>query len=154
MQICVNCGTSRSDGQKFCSSCGSEFPTSGSWGQSSSESSASFTTSKFCTGGGEGLIATAAVCPRCGTSAGGGSGPVAKDKTIAILLAVFLGPWTWLYTFEKDQQKFWIGLGTSIAGLVLTVVFIGFFALLGVWIWSIVDVAQRPASWYVNYPNE
>ena len=30
-----------------------------------------------------------------------------KDKTVAVLLAVFLGLWTWVYTCKKDAWKFW-----------------------------------------------
>ncbi|MEK6706850.1 MAG: TM2 domain-containing protein [Bdellovibrionota bacterium] len=43
-----------------------------------------------------------------------------RNKTIAILLAVFFGPWTWLYTYKRDPGKAAIGLGSNITTLVLT----------------------------------
>ncbi|MDA8185133.1 MAG: zinc ribbon domain-containing protein [Actinomycetota bacterium] len=44
--------------------------------------------------------------------------PGAKSKVVAILLAVFLGPWTWLYTYARDAKKFWIGIGVVVAWIV------------------------------------
>ena len=38
-----------------------------------------------------------------------------KNKTIAILLAVFFGPWTWLYTYRRDPGKAAFGLGLNIS---------------------------------------
>ena len=68
---------------------------------------------------------------------------VAKDKTVAVLLAVFLGFWTWLYTYQKDSKKFWINLALSI-------VTIGFWGIVG-WIWAIIDTVTKPESYYLNY---
>jgi len=66
-----------------------------------------------------------------------------KDKTVAVLLAVFLGFWTWCYTYKKDAWKFWLNLG-------LTVVSIGFWGPVA-WIWAIVDAARRPTEFYDNF---
>jgi predicted nucleic acid-binding Zn ribbon protein len=66
-----------------------------------------------------------------------------KSKTTAVLLAVFLGFWAWLYTYKKDGRKFWLNLG-------LTVVTIGFYGIIA-WIWAIVDTARRPQEWYESY---
>ena len=74
---------------------------------------------KYCTGCGNGLIETAAICPKCGTPVAAAKvvGAVApKTKNAAVLLAVFLGFWTYLYTFAKDKVKFWIFLATSFIG--------------------------------------
>ena len=154
--FCTSCGSNRSQDQKFCGSCGAQVPQ----GEPStppppSGDQETFTTSKFCTGCGRGLIATASVCPSCGTACSGSpSGvPGSKDKTVALLLAIFLGHWTWLYTYETDQQKFWIATGVWVLGLILTVVGIGFLILLGIYIWSIVDVAQKSNAWFADYPN-
>ncbi len=83
----------------------------------------------------------------------------AKDKTVAILLAVFLAFWTWLYTYQRDASKFWAGLAISIGGFiigVLTLVFfvgiIFLFAPTAVWIWAIVDTASKPQEYYLRYP--
>ncbi len=90
-----------------------------------------------------------------------GQGPVAvpKDKTIAILLVVFLSFWTWLYTYRRDANKFWAGLGIAIGGFILgsllAVVFVGFIFMLApfaVWIWAIVDTASKSQEYYIRYP--
>ncbi len=96
----------------------------------------------------------------------------AKDKTVAILLAALLGFfflsgfWTWLYTYERDKSKFWIGLGVVwggfIGGWILGVLTLGIllfvpilalFAGLGISIWAVVDAASRPDSFYRMYPH-
>lgn len=104
---------------------------------------------QYCATCGNGLVATAAVCPRCGT-------PVsrtqvgAKSRTAAVVLAVFLSFWSFLYTYSNSASKFWLGFGLSIGSLILAVIIddathsnaaAGLWALiaLGVWIWSIVD---------------
>ncbi len=94
------------------------------------------------------VVATAAVCPRCGTRVG-----TPKDKTVAVLLAVFLAPWNWLYTYQRDAAKFWVGLALFVVGLILAVVFVGFVLIAGVWIWAIVDTATKPDSYYRQFPN-
>lgn len=102
---------------------------------------------RFCTRCGTQLMLSTWGCPRCGASL---SAP--KDKTVAILLAVFLSWWTWLYTYQQDSTKFWVGLGVGIFGTLMLLVFgLGFFILLGLWIWAIVDVAIRPEEWYRSY---
>ncbi len=71
---------------------------------------------------------------------------VEKDRTTAIVLAVFLSFWTWLYTYKKDSTKFWIGLVSSLAGI-----FLLFIPSIGIWIWSIVDTVKKDDKWYKNY---
>jgi hypothetical protein len=66
-----------------------------------------------------------------------------KDKTAAVLLAVFLGLWTWCYTYKKDAWKFWLNFG-------LFVVSIGFWTPVA-WIWAIIDASRRPAEFYINF---
>jgi hypothetical protein len=98
---------------------------------------------KYCTGCGNGVVATATVCPNCGTPVGS---PIeAKSKTTAILLAVFLGAWTWVYTYKRDAAKWWIAFGVSIVtGLIALPVF---------WIWAIVDSAVKTDAYYEQFPN-
>jgi hypothetical protein len=150
LAFCVGCGKEAGDA-RFCSSCGRAI---GEVAEDTAIVTGQPVTTKFCMGCGRGLVASAIVCPSCGTSSVTvGNVPGVKDKTVAILLAVFLGHWTWLYTYQKDQQKFWITTGLWILGLVLLIVFVGFFLLLGIYIWAIVDVAQKPQSYYSNFPN-
>lgn len=47
-----------------------------------------------------------------------------KRKWLAVLLAVFLGPWTFLYTFRKDSVKAVVTLGPILFLLAITI-FIG-----------------------------
>jgi hypothetical protein len=66
-----------------------------------------------------------------------------RSKTVAVLLAVFLSFFSWLYTYEKDATKFWVNLG-------LTVVSLGLWSFIA-WIWAIVDTASKPETFYKNY---
>lgn len=98
----------------------------------------------FCPSCGKVIKREAEICVNCGVrvrkpaSQTGG-----KSKIAAILLAVFLGFWTWLYTYKVDGWKFWLGLGVSIVTLGL--------AALGFWIWAIIDAASRSDDWYISY---
>jgi len=71
--------------------------------------------------------------------------PAPKDKTVAVLLAVFLGIWTWVYTYQKDSDKFWFNL-------ILSVITLGIWGIVA-WIWAIVSAASRTPDFYRNYPN-
>ena len=90
----------------------------------------------------------AVICVKCGVPLHGNSmvgQTQSKDKTVAVLLAVFLGFWTWLYTYNKDSWKFWLNLA-------LTIVTFGIYGF-AAWIWAIIDVASKPDEHYRNYPN-
>jgi hypothetical protein len=67
-----------------------------------------------------------------------------KDKTVSILLAVFLSFWTWCYTYKKDAWKFWLNL-------VLSVITIGYWIPVA-WIWAIIDVSMKPQDFYRQFP--
>jgi hypothetical protein len=105
--------------------------------------------SRMCPACGGQVFATAAICVRCGT-------PLASphSKGAAILLAVFLHFWAWLYTYKRDAWKFWVGLILEIIGLVTAIFLIGFVFIFGVWIWAIIDVSVKSESWYQLYPND
>jgi hypothetical protein len=75
-----------------------------------------------------------------------------KSKTTAVVLAVFLGFWTWLYTNKIDMSKFWIGLGVGV-GSALLLPQISLFVALGITVWAIVDQARKPESFFTRYPN-
>jgi uncharacterized OB-fold protein len=108
--------------------------------------------SAICSSCGQAVLPGQTYCQRCGMP----FIPLArsKDKTVAILLAIFLSFWTWLYTFERDRQKFWIGLIVGIASFFLGIfLLVTFFVPFGIWIWSIIDVCQKPESYYRMYPN-
>jgi hypothetical protein len=77
-----------------------------------------------------------------------------KSRTTAILIAVLLHFWTWAYTYHRDAWKFWVGLGVwlfMIMALTARIGPFGWLIALAVWIWSIVDAAQKPEDWYKQY---
>ena len=104
--------------------------------------------SRFCPSCGHGLVATAVVCPTCGTATGS-----PRSKTAAVLLAVFLSFWTWLYTYQRSKAKFWTGLALVVVGFPLDLMVIGLFLQAGVWLWAVIDAATRPDAFYTRYPN-
>lgn len=101
-----------------------------------------------------------------------------KNKTIAILLSIFLGFWSWLYTYKVDRKKFWVYLclilpgvvgipiiiNLSISGYVSNSAFVNVFLEgYGTWvwmyflvnlssfIWALVNSIARTESFYTNY---
>jgi hypothetical protein len=99
----------------------------------------------FCPSCGEPIKILAVICPHCGVATSSYS-PTPKSKTTALLLAIFLGFWTWCYTYKRDAWKFWLNL-------ILTVLTLGFYGLVA-WIWAIIDVAVKPDTFYSKFPNK
>ena len=61
-------------------------------------------------------------CPACGAAV---QQPARrKSKNTAVMLAVSLSWWTWLYTYKRDTWKFWLGLGVGVASVGLMFVYI------------------------------
>lgn len=77
-----------------------------------------------------------------------------KDKTAALLLAIFVGFWTWLYTYKRDAWKFWLclGLNLTLFNPLWTWILL-FLPNIGLHVWAIVDVAVKPQQYYDYYPN-
>jgi hypothetical protein len=84
-----------------------------------------------------------------------------KTKSTAVILAIFFGPWAYLYTYKKDVAVFWVSMGVQI---------FFFFALLSAratgggaaafgfiafifWLISLITSASRTHDWYMRYPN-
>lgn len=121
----------------------------------------------FCPECGKPIKKNAVVCPNCGVQVKELAVSIPKSITIeetvtpkskgvAILLAIFLGIWTWLYTYKKDLVKFWVSLGVILITLIsLSIETSGWSFLIGIpfAIWAIVDVAKRPETFYTNYPK-
>jgi hypothetical protein len=102
-----------------------------------------------------------------------------KSKTAAILLAVFLGFWTWLYTYKKDGWKFWVSLALTLTGMIVMAYttinmitsrdelaissepvtawfsawIIAYIITGALWIWGIIDTATKKAVWFEKYPD-
>jgi uncharacterized membrane protein YvbJ len=77
---------------------------------------------KFCSACGNGLIISAVVCPQCGSPVTGGSVSGSREKSVAVVLAVFLSAWSFLYTYKYDAKKFWISTIASFVLLIVAVV--------------------------------
>jgi hypothetical protein len=126
----------------------------------------------FCQKCGKEINDEAVVCVHCGCAIANtrkihekkmGS----KDKTKAILFAVFLGAWTWIYTYKNDGMKFLIFLGVNVYLLNMTKLPLGynygyyennpFFSFLqilvnlGFYIWAIVDTVKKEEEYFINY---
>ena len=77
-----------------------------------------------------------------------------KDKTTALLLALFFGAWTYVYTFKVDKEKFFIFLGSF---LLVTFMFpLTYYNLIPMclfWIGSIIETANRSQQFYIDYDS-
>lgn len=86
---------------------------------------------------------------------------IERDKSVAILLAILLGPWTWLYTYKQDYRKFWPAISIGLGGW-------GAWALLPeeiskmihplwlpiclfIWIVAIISSILRKSEWYKTF---
>ena len=140
-------------------------------------------TTKFCTACANPLVATAVICPKCGSPVNGNipSAVGGKSKTTAVLLAVFLGTWSWLYTYKHNKAKFWI----TFSIIFLLAAFLIFWAAYSVryqqgswyasegdrqtgvvvaqslralcfafWVWAIIDNSVKPSEWYRIYASK
>ena len=91
------------------------------------------------------------------------------SKIVAVVFAVLFGYIAWLYTYERDGNKFYVGLAIQVATLLsalatlyvtaywmilgfITLVLSLSLALSGIWIWALVDTALKKVEWYKNYP--
>ena len=99
----------------------------------------------FCRSCGKIIKKEAEICPKCVVRVKQVDGEQGKSKVASILLAVFLAPFNWLYTYKRDAAKFWIAL--------VLVIFLFWTILvpLGIWIWAVIDAATKSDSWYRNY---
>ena len=86
-----------------------------------------------------------------------------RYKSIALVIAIFLGHWTWLYTWRTDKFRFLAGLAAQVL-LIISAVFgreLGVddgawtqsfgLAVCGIWLWAVVLAFLRPSSFYELY---
>jgi len=162
MSYCTNCGVQSSEADQFCGECGAasspgvspkllkeDVPTAFlEVNQLAVPQSSINGYLNSCPGCKAELVVTAIVCPKCGTAVG-----TPKDKSVAVLLAVFLTSWTWLYTYKRDAWKFWVGLVLNVIAFITLLFVIGFLIFIGVWLWAVIDTASKPAGYYQRFPN-
>jgi predicted amidophosphoribosyltransferase len=96
--FCRNCGKEWPGEPEFCMNCGAR-PLSGT---------------AYCPACAAPTTPLSEICVKCGARLPRQNYAYAprsgKSKVASVLLAVFLGFWTWLYTYKKDGWKFWVGL--------------------------------------------
>lgn len=172
---CSNCGTGVTAQMQHCPACRKEI----SWARATAGTSAR--NGSVCSHCGVAVNATLTHCRSCGRRIDWSPTPRslirnpsitsstlmtgARQKTIAVLIAILGGPWTWAYTYKRDSMKFWLGLSVPIAlstvsGFLIAVspstgtlvIFLVTLSMIFiVWAVSIVLALVRPANWYRNY---
>ena len=159
---CRNCGKKLLLETKICEACGI-LPPKGE---------------RFCNSCGVEVLPLAERCIKSGALFG--KPPSPKSKTTAVLLAVFLGCWTWLYTYKKNTWKFWLGLVLGMPSFIIFILgaiphnsieydaignYIGLggfrfsneimvpalLVLFTLWIWAVIDVCLKRQGWYLTY---
>ena len=134
----------------------------------------------FCSACGNSLLNTAVVCPKCGSPTPAykpSSIRSGKSKANAVVFAVFLGPWSWLYTYKLNGYKFWISLGVSWLLFwtyfilytrdvqnsdyyvefqpLTTVLRLAWLSVLFLsWLWALLENALKPREYFENYPSK
>lgn len=155
---CPQCGTPNAEIARFCEKCGSPIATAASATAPQPPSSPA----SYPGQGGVGPAVAASAPPyqapppppqtfadpriRGGASyteagpqnvSGGQRYAVGKDPTIALLLSLFLSPVGQFY--NGDIKKALAIIAGYVVGAVLTMVYIGAFLILGLWVWSFID---------------
>ncbi|MEK6890435.1 MAG: hypothetical protein AABX35_04580 [Nanoarchaeota archaeon] len=67
---------------------------------------------------------------------------MAKDKTISIIIAIFLSFFTFIYTWNTDKAKFWWCLALEV------LLFWTFVVPVGIWIYTLYITCSRDSNWY------
>jgi len=159
---CRNCGNKLLPQAEICEECGVK-PPQGQY---------------FCNACGVKVLPLAERCIKCGASFN--KPPRPKSKVVAVLLAVFLGHWTWVYTYRKNTWKFWLGLVIWLPSFIIfnlgviphntveydangnylgwggyrfsnEIMLTVMIILLCVWVWAVVDVCLKRQEWYLSY---
>lgn len=129
---------------------------------------------QYCSACGSGLISSAIICPKCGSATSrfpSSSAVQGKQKVVAVVLAVFLGFWTYLYTYREDSVKFWLSISAWFGSWIILFwtaaiaaesnslafyTFLGLllFIVLGInfatWLIALIIAARRDESYYAN----
>jgi RNA polymerase subunit RPABC4/transcription elongation factor Spt4 len=194
MATCASCQQTLTDGTKFCNNCGapvggpsyggtaaqSPAPAGGpSYGGTAPKSTApaGVIYTKFCASCGNGLVAAAVICPTCGAAQKGFNASGGKSKTTAVLMAIFLSAWTWVYTWKVNSKKFlfalclwvvqiiitFVAAGAAASKLVCTpggacsirsgsagIIIVAWLIGFGIWVWAIVDASTKSQAYYAS----
>ncbi|MHB8277404.1 MAG: zinc-ribbon domain-containing protein [Candidatus Humimicrobiaceae bacterium] len=117
----------------------------------------------FCPECGKAIKRNAVFCEHCGiqikplqnTTAKQEVITIPKSRRVALWLVLFLGFFSWLYTFRKDWWKFLISLAISfiLSFVVRKNESVAFIIGAIIYLWPVIDVTVRKESFYENYPN-
>jgi len=112
----------------------------------------------FCFSCGAIVKKSSRICPKCGVSLSGKT--ELKEKSTSILIALFLSFFVWLYLYEKNSIKFWIGLFVSVISWIITLALhnalnsywhIFLIPVFIIWIYAIIDVAIKDINYYHSF---
>lgn len=82
-----------------------------------------------------------------------------KNKILALFIAIFFGPWTWLYTYRQDWWKLLLGLVISYGMFVMPLMtaksilpdHVPLIIILTIWLLAVINVSIRKWQWYSDY---
>lgn len=112
----------------------------------------------FCFSCGAIVKKSSQICPKCGVP--NSRKTELKEKSTSILIALFLSFFAWLYLYEKNAIKFWMGLCISIISIIITKILFDasnpyfYFSLIPpfiIWIYAIIDVAIKEKNYYNSF---
>ncbi len=112
----------------------------------------------FCYSCGSIIKKSSSICPKCGISTFGKVEK--KEKSTAILLALFTSFFTWLYLYEKNSIKFWIGLLVTLFSVIIAKVLFDSSnsnwtllttPIIIVWLFAIIDVSIKNSNYYNSF---
>ena len=98
-----------------------------------------------------------------------------RKKWLAIVLALIISGWAWLYTYRINRGKFWAFAGLWLIDLIIpavvyantafslaswqdflpaALVYVGsaLFSF-GLWLWAVIDTIRTPADVFRQYPQ-
>jgi hypothetical protein len=179
MATCTSCKQTIADGSTFCNNCGAPVgAVTPAAPKPPAHAPLGVVFTKFCASCGSGLVSAAVICPSCGAAQKGFNTSGGKSKTTAVLLAVFLSAWTWVYTWKANAKKFWIALGLWVVQIIIVIIgaqqavskltcnqtgacayhtgtsagiiLFAYLISFGIWIWAIVDASTKSQQYYSN----
>lgn len=98
-----------------------------------------------------------------------------RKKWIAIVLALIISGWAWLYTYRINRRKFWAFAALWLIDLIVPAVVYANTAFslaswqdflpaalvyiasalfsFGLWLWAVIDAIRTPTAVFQNYPQ-
>lgn len=112
-------------------------------------------TNNFCPACGAKLLATAVVCPGCGSYTSLHHSQYykgRKSRTTALVLAFLLAGWAFLYTYKRDAVGFWLYIVFGTLAILGGFAFWGLVQAIFAGV-AIIMFASRDRAFFDQYPN-